>query len=275
MKKLSLYFSILFGACSLTAIGQSHASMSMSHSDSTMNKTDTTMAMSEIVSDRPLQSERPAVTPKGYFQMELGFEVEDTEPGFIYSYPSALLKYGVTNNFEIRLITEYVTIQKEPNPDVNGFLPLGVGIKAKLGEQKGVLPKISVIGDVTVPGIVAEDFETIYLAPDLRFAFEHRVSDFIDIGYNLGLEWDGINAEPNINYSLYTDFDLTKRLGLYVEGYGTTPQRDDVDMEIRADAGLTYLLGNDFLIDVSAGTGLTEEAVESYVAVGFSYRFKL
>ena len=268
MKNLSLFFTILISAFSLSLMGQSQEKMTMS--DSTM-----TMEMDPIVSDRPLQSERPAVTPKGNFQIELGFGVEDTEPGFIYSYPSALWKYGVTNNFEIRLITEYITIQKVPNPNINGILPVGVGIKAKLGEQKGLLPKISVIGDVTLPGIVAEDFETIYLAPDLRFAFEHRVSGFIDIGYNLGLEWDGINAEPNVNYSLYADFDLTKRLGLYVEGYGTTPQRDDVDMEIRADAGLTYLLGNNFLIDVSAGKGLTEDAVESYVAVGFSYRFKL
>lgn len=268
MKNLYLYLTILFGGFSLSLVGQSDSAMVKS--DSAM-----TMEMEPIVSDRPQQSERPAVTPKGYFQMELGFEVEDTEPGFIYSYPTALWKYGVTNNFEIRLITEYITIQKEPSPDVNGFLPLGVGIKAKLGEQKGVLPKISVIGDVTLPGIVAEDFETIYLAPDLRFAFEHRVSHFIDIGYNLGLKWDGINAEPDITYSLYTYFDLTKRLGLYVEGYGSTPQRDDVDMEIRADAGLTYLVGNNFLIDVSAGKGLTEDAVESYVAAGFSYRFKL
>ncbi len=268
MKNLTLSFTILLSGFSLSLIGQTEKTMTMS--DSSM-----TMEMEPLESDRPHQSERPAVTPKGYFQMELEFQIEDTEPGFIYSYPAALWKYGVTNNFEIRLKTEYITIQKEPNPDVNGFLPLSVGIKAKLGEQKGVLPKISVIGDVTLPGIVAEDFETTYLAPDLRFAFEHRVSDFIDIGYNIGLKWDGINAEPDITYSLYTDFDLTKRLSLYVEGYGSTPQRDDVDMEIRADAGLTYLLGNNFLIDVSAGKGLTEDAVESYVAAGFSYRFKL
>lgn len=268
MKNLTLFFTILLSGSSLSLMSQSEEKMPMS--DSMM-----TMEMEPIEADRPHQSERPAITPKGYFQMELDFKVEDTEPGFIYSYPAALWKYGVTNNFEVRLITEYITIQKEPNPDINGFLPIGVGIKAKLGEQKGILPKISVIGDITLPGIVAEDFETIYLAPDLRFAFEHKVSDFIDIGYNLGLEWDGINAEPNVNYSLYVDFDLTKRLGVYVEGYGTTPQRDDVDMEIRADAGLTYLVGNNFLIDVSAGKGLTEDAVESYVSAGFSYRFKL
>lgn len=274
MKNLSLYFTILLAGCSMSLVGQAHASMSMSHSDSTMATVDSTM-ITQIISDRPLQSDRPAVTPKGYFQMEHVFKIEDTDPGFIYSYPASVWKYGVTNNFELRLITEYTTIQKQPNPDINGFLPIAVGIKAKLGEQKGVLPKISFVGDLTLPGVVSEDFETTYLAPDVRLAFEHMVSDFIDIGYNVGLEWDGINAEPNINYSLYADFDLTKRLGLFVEGYGTTPQRDDVEMEIRADAGLSYLLGNNFLLFASAGKGLTDEAVESFVAGGFSYRFKL
>ena len=274
MKKLSLYLMILLAGCSMSLVGQAHASMSMSHSDSTMATVDSTM-ITQIISDRPLQSDRPAVTPKGYFQMEHVFKIEDTDPGFIYSYPASVWKYGVTNNFELRLITEYTTIQKQPNPDINGFLPIAVGIKAKLGEQKGVLPKISFVGDLTLPGVVSEDFETTYLAPDVRLAFEHMVSDFIDIGYNVGLEWDGINAEPNINYSLYVDFDLTKRLGLFVEGYGATPQRDDVEMEIRADAGLSYLLGNNFLLFASAGKGLTDAAVESFVAGGFSYRFKL
>src|SRR6187551_2848970 len=264
MKKLSFCLTFLLSGLSLSLIGQTDPTLVML--DTTVVMDDSIMAIEPIKSDLPLQSSRPAITPKGYFQMEHQFKVEDTDPGFIYSYPASLWKYGVTNNFELRVITEYRTIQKEPNPDVNGFLPLAFGIKAKLGEQKGILPKISVVGDITVPGIVSEDFETIYLAPDIRFAFEHRVSKLFGVGYNIGLEWDGITAEPNVNYSLYIDLGLTNRLGLFLEGYGTTPQREDADLEARVDAGLSYLLGNDFLIHVSGGTGLTEEAVEGFVS---------
>ena len=273
MKKLTLCLAFYAAGLSLSAVAQTDPTVVIL--DTTVVTDDSTMVLDRIISDLPLQSSRPAITPKGNFQMEHQFIVEDTEPGFIYSYPASLWKYGVTNNFEVRLRTEYRTIQKEPNPDVNGFLPLAVGIKAKLGEQKGVLPKISVVGDLTLPGLVAEDFETIYLAPDIRLAFEHHVSKLLGIGYNVGLEWDGINAEPNVNYSLYLDLALTDRLGLFMEGYGTTPQREDDDMEARVDAGLSYLFGNDFLIHVSGGTGLTEEAVEGFVSAGFSYRFRL
>lgn len=251
--------------------------LSVSITFSISGQTDTLMMMEPIQTDRPDHTETPFLVPKGYFQMEHGFSIEDTDPdlaGFVYSYPSSLWKYGVNENFEIRLITEYIT-RTAPEPDINGFLPIAVGFKTKLAEQHGILPKISFLGHLTFPGIVTEDLETTYFAPDLRLAFSHGISDFFSVSYNVGVEWDGENAEPDFLYSLSTGFALTDRLGLYLEGYGSTPQREDDPIELRADAGLTYLIGNDFLLDVSAGKGLTADATEQYVAFGISYRFKL
>lgn len=231
--------------------------------------------MDPIRADRPDQSESSFLVPKGYFQMELGFSVTDTDPGFIYSYPSALWKYGLTDNFELRLITQYITIQKDPNPDINGFLPLAAGFKARLSEQKGILPKMSFLGHLRLPGVVAEEFETTYLAPDLRLAFDHIVSDVFSFGYNIGLVWDGEDPEPFVIYSLTTGLAISKRLGLFAEVYGATPQRSSEDLQLYADAGLTYLIGNNFLLDVSASQGITDNAPLRYVSAGFSYRFKL
>jgi hypothetical protein len=239
------------------------------------SQTDSMRVMDPIQADRPDQTESAFLVPKGYFQMEHGFSVEETKPGFIYSYPSSLWKFGVNDNFEVRLITQYIRIQKEPNPDLSGFLPIAFGFKAKLCEQKGVLPKMSFIGHLTFPGVVSEEFETTYFAPDFRLAFQHAVSDIFSIGYNLGASWNGEAAEPDFFYSLAPGIAITDRLGLYVEGYGSTPQRDSGPIEIRADAGITYLIGNDLLLDLSAGQGITDNAPERYVAVGFSYRFKL
>ncbi|HEX5112132.1 MAG TPA: transporter, partial [Saprospiraceae bacterium] len=203
------------------------------------------------------------------------FSIEDTDPGFIYSYPSSVWKYGVNENFELRLNTHIVTIQREPNPDNTGFLPISAGFKTKLTEQHGLLPKIAFIGEMTFPGIVDEDLETTYLSPNLILTFNHAVSGSFNISYDLGAVWDGFTGEPNFLYSLEPSFNITPRLGIFGELYGSTPQREEGDLELRLDAGLTYLIGNDLLLDVSAGQGLTEEAVESFVEVGISYRFKL
>ena len=245
-----------------------------SQADSTMVK-DSMPVMDPIRADRPDQTETSFLVPDGYFQMEFGFSITDTDPGFLYTYPSALWKYGLTDNFELRLITQYVTIQKEPNPNQNGFLPLAAGLKARLSEQKGVLPKVSFIGHVRVPGVVSDEFESTWLAPDLKLAFDHIVSDFFSVGYNAGLFWDGENPEPFFTYTLSTGYAITNRLGAFAEVYGATRQRDQDPMQLYANAGLTYLIGNDFLLDVSASQGLTEDANLRYVAAGFSYRFKL
>ncbi len=244
-------------------------------SQAVMTVADTTQPMASIRADRPDQTETSYLVPKGYFQMELGFSITEAEEGFIYNYPAGLWKYGLTDHFELRLITTYITIQDEPNPNQNGFLPLAVGLKSKLSEQKGILPKMSFIGHLRLPGIVSEEFETTYLAPELRLAFDHTVSDFFSVGYNVGLVWDGNDPEPYVLYTLTTGFAITNRLGLFAEVYGATPQRENDPPELYADAGLTYLIGNNFLLDVSASQGITDNAPLRYVSAGFSYRFKL
>lgn len=237
--------------------------------------------ISPIQTDRPDQTETPVLTPKGYFQMEHGFLVEEKDkdatpnPGYSYFYPSSLWKYGLTDNFEIRLITQYVRIQNEPAIDQVGFLPLALGFKSKLSEQRGGWPRVSFIGHLMFPGVVDEEFETTYFAPDMRLAFQHLISDRFNISYNLGAAWDGETAEPDFLYSLALGTAVTDRLGLFVEGYGRTPQREDGTIELKLDAGLTYLIGNNFQLDISAGQGITEEAPERFVGAGFSYRFKL
>ncbi|MBK9105605.1 MAG: transporter [Saprospiraceae bacterium] len=266
--KVFSFFIFLCGGFSLPLMSQSDSTM-------TAMMTDSMHAMDPIRADRPDQTESSYLVPKGYAQMELGFSITDTDPGFIYAYPSALWKYGLTDNFELRLITQYITIQKSPNPDQNGFLPLAVGFKSKLSNQKGILPKMSFLGHLRLPGVVSEEFEITYLAPELRLAFDHEVSDFFNVGYNVGLFWDGADPEPLVLYTLTTGFSITKRLGIFGEVYGATPQRDSESLPLNVDAGITYLIGNNFLLDVSASEGITDNADYSYVSAGFSYRFKL
>jgi len=228
-----------------------------------------------IRADRPYQTPTVAVTPKGYFQMEHGFSVEDTEPGFVYQYPASLWKYGLNNKTEVRLVTQYRRIQKSPNPDVSGFLPLALGLKTTLTQGHGVLPSISFLGHVTIPGLGHEDYDVHFLAPDVRLAFHHNVSAMYSIGYSLGAEWNGNDAEPRFHYSLLNSVALGNKWGLYIEGHGSALQRHRDPFEVRVNAGLTYLVNNNLRLDASAGQGLTTGATGKYIALGFSYRFSL
>jgi hypothetical protein len=259
---------ILFGVFCLTALATS--------AQDAMMKTDTMMLPDPIQADRPDLTESAFLVPKGYFQMEHGLSIEDTDPGYVYAYPSSLWKYGINDNFELRLTTEYLHIDRAGDDlDVKGFSPFSLGLKARLGEQRGVLPKTAFIGHLYFPTIGNEAFDITYFAPTMRLAFYNAIGSMFSVSYNVGAEWTGESAEPNFIYSLAAGLAISDRLSVYGEVYGSTPQREDDTMELRADAGLTYLLSNNFLLDFSAGQGITDNAPERYVAFGFSYRFPL
>ncbi len=235
---------------------------------------DTIVQIDPIATDRPDQTESASLVPKGYLQMEIGFGLIDGDPGKAYVYPNALLKYGVNENFELRFIGTYTTLKDDGQANINGFLPFALGFKTKFTEENGIWPKISLLGHFVLPGVVTEDLAVKNLAPDLRFAFQHSISDFFSLGYNLGVFWDGDNPEPYFIYSVAPGFSVGN-FGFYVEGYGFIPQNTDRAVRFLADAGVTYLVNNDFQLDVSFGNNLTNNIVESYIALGFSYRFKV
>jgi hypothetical protein len=240
-----------------------------------LSQADTLKRVDPIEVDRPDQTETASLVPKGYFQMETGFSIEDTEPGFLYTYPSILWKIGVNENFELRIITEYINIQRMPNPDIGGVLPIEVGFKSKILDQHGLVPKTAFLGHLSLPGVASEHFATTYFATNMKFAFQHTISDRFSVGYNLGMEWDGEDPRPTFIYTLATGVSVLRRLGIFLEVYGDVPQQREDDFRHRLDGGFTYLIGRDVLLDISGGMGLSDNAPERFIGFGVSYRFKM
>jgi hypothetical protein len=224
-----------------------------------------------IQTDRPSQSESPYTVPKYYIQLENGFlkETRSSNSSIIY-YPSTLWKYGINERFEIRMITELVSDKVDDNT-TSGLKPITIGMKVNLFESKGILPMTSFIGYLATSDIGSKDFATTYYAPTFKFAMLNTLSDKITLGYNLGAKWDGESPEPIFLYTLNTGVSITAKLGGYVELYGFLPQKSKSDH--RFDGGLSYLVTNNLLLDLSGGLGLTENAPEHYFCLGLSFRF--
>jgi hypothetical protein len=102
---------------------------------------------------------------------------------------------------------------------------------------------------------------------------QHTVSKKMVLAYNLGAEWNGIDPDENYIYTLTTGFSLTERLGCYTELYGFI--RPYMNPDHRCDGGFTYLVNHNFMMDISGGFGLTENAPQNYISLGLSYRFKV
>ena len=229
-------------------------------------------SLQPIQLDRPDQTECPFITPTKHIQIENGFTYENIDrESKSLNYPSTLWKYGVNEKFELRLITELVT-ERNAADTKTGLLPITIGFKTQLLEEKGILPKTSFIGHITTSNIGSKQFQTKHIAPSFRFTMQHSLASKISLAYNLGVEWNGENAEQTYIYTLATGFTLTEKLGCYAEVYGFIPTMNKTDN--RFDTGFTYLVNNDFMLDLSGGIGLSENSPKNYFSYGLSYRFK-
>lgn len=94
-----------------------------------------------IQADRPDQTETPAIVPRGMFQVETGFTFQkNDEISKTNTLPTALWKYGVNENFELRLITEFISEKIDENTQ-EGLAPIFIGFKVKLAEEKALFLK--------------------------------------------------------------------------------------------------------------------------------------
>jgi hypothetical protein len=223
-----------------------------------------------IQADRPDQTETPSLVPKGMFQAEIGFTFQkNNSSSKTYSLPTSLWKYGVNENFELRLITEFVS-ENINDETISGINPILIGCKIKVSEEKGICPKTSFIGHILIPNAASSDFKSDYYAPEFRFVMQHTLSEKVSFSYNLGAEWDGFSPQPTFIYTIASGYSITDRLGSYIEIFGFAPQKDVANHSF--DGGFTYLINNNFMLDLSSGFGLTKNAPEHYVAIGFSFR---
>jgi hypothetical protein len=223
-----------------------------------------------IEADRPDQTETPAIVPKRMFQAENGFTFQkNNSDSTTFLLPSTLWKYGVNDNFELRLITEFV-LEEINNEKLNGFTPIFIGFKVKMTDENGIIPKTSFIAHIGLPKAASSNYKADYLAPEFRFTMQHTLSEKLNLGYNLGAEWDGILIQPTYIYTLTTGYSITEKLGSYIELYGFLSQNEKANHNF--DGGFTYLINNNFMLDLSSSIGITNNAPKHYFAFGFSFR---
>lgn len=223
-----------------------------------------------IQTDRPDQTETPSLTPFHRFQVETGFSYEKTnENSSTWVLPTILWKYGLSDNFELRLITEWQQNDFRSNT-TNGITPVLLGCKIKISEENGWFPQTSIIGHLGFPTLASSVYKTDFFAPEFRFVMQHTLSEKLSFSYNLGAEWNGTTPETTFIYTTALGYSISEKIGCYAEIYGFAPEKETANHNF--DGGFTYLLSSDFMFDVSGGFGITENAPDYYVALGFSFR---
>lgn len=234
--------------------------------------------VSELITDRPDQTESSSVVPHKALQLETGFIFENVETNLAktqsFAYNTTLLRYGLLEKFEIRIglgnLGESTKLKNtEIKSSISGLSPLYAGFKIKIIDEERFKPEIAVLTGIVLPFTAHKNFKPKYSGINLRLAFSHSLSDRFSLGYNLGAEWDGETAVPSYFYSAALGVKLSSKFGLLIESYGLIPE--DGNAEHLLDAGLTFLLQPNFQLDASGGVGI-HNSVDYFISFGFTYR---
>jgi len=74
-------------------------------------------------------------------------------------------------------------------------------------------------------------------------------------------------------FTLVSGYSSTEKLGAFVEAYGDFSKYSIPENKV--NGGITYLVFQNFQVDVAAGVGLNESAADNYFGLGLIYLFKL
>lgn len=229
-------------------------------------------AQDAIETDRPDQTETVSTVPKGRLQSESGITHTQTERnGSENTMPETLWKFGITDKVEVRLSTDLLYFK---NSDSSGYglEPVKIGLKVNMWHGKGLIPETTLLVQAAVPKVASKKLQAKYLAPEIRLLFENDLSDNVQLGYNLGAEWDGESAEPVSVYTCSSDFVLSDKLETFIEVFGFMPQKDRSNHWV--DGGFKYLINQNIQVDISGGYELTSNNHYHgyFESLGFSFR---
>lgn len=246
----------------------------------------------QIETDRPDFTESPNVVPKGALQVETGFILENDLASSSTSMletksqnitlNTTLLRFGLTENIELRLNTSVDRSQTQVSNPMGGVSgPLSdtvfkglstsfIGFKTNL--YKNDKMSIGFLGHLYIPELASGDFAKSIdqkVAPEFLIPLTYDITDKFGIAVQYGLTWDGFTPNPTTSYTLALGYGITDALSFYVEPYGfLTNNGDELHL---LNGGFTYLVNDNFQLDLTGGIGLNEAAPDNFLNCGASF----
>jgi len=235
-----------------------------------------------LVTDRPDQSDSPITVPRGLFQIEGGWRYGERDDATgkleLQEFPGALLRFGVTEKFELRLGLPGISVIS--GDDRETFLvDATLGMKLGILEQDGAVPDVAFVGTLLVPS-GDDEVSSDRVDPGFRFAFGNQLSTRVSLTYNVGMFWL-TERDPQAERDTRSFLDWTAtvgvsandRLGVFGELFGVTGVSAESRPLTSLGGGVTYLLGSRVQVDGRVTAGLSSAALDWTAGIGVAYRF--
>ena len=214
-----------------------------------------------IETDRPDQTEAATLVPVGGIQLEAGVagwtSGDASTTG--YTLPTALLRYGLHERFELRVVGQRDQMQnnfidmEEPWTSTSAW-----DLGAKVAGWNTEASQMCVLAHYRVrPG--AND------GGQVRLNVAKPLGSRFSAGTNVGMAWEWATEDQaavgEFEYTLALGYNVSETLYAYIEAFGASGG-------LQGDAGLAWR--PDPLSQFDVSVGWTDGSGNSYVAVGWS-----
>lgn len=224
-----------------------------------------------VVPDRPGNTYGVDVTPlhKLIWDNGIGFE---SSPGGAQTITlnTTILRYGIFENMELRVGTDFLMNKNDAAMKPTfGINPLYFGTKLKVYEGTGILPSIGLLAELKSPHVGSKELLPAHLAPSMYVLFEHNITNWLGIGYNIGEKWDGKSATPATFLALSLNFSINDKLGAFVETYNNLHPEDE--NEYMTEFGFTWLVSRRVQLDIEGDLDLKNIGKHYSLGCGISW----
>jgi Putative MetA-pathway of phenol degradation len=233
--------------------------------------------------DRPHLPEASTAVGKGRAVLESGYTFNKKDTSLrSHSWPEALLRVGMFSDwFEFRIGQSFLN-QRQTTAgttiSANGAQDLYLGFKVAVTEQKGFLPAIAVIPQMTVPtGSSAVSAGKALPGVNVDFSWD-VIKDLFAVEVvvaNNQVQGDMRSSHLETAVGLTGVVQLTKKLEAFVEWDSFYPVGAIGPAGPRhyAVGGLVYFLTPNLAVDARAGIGLNDRSNDFLAGFGFAVRY--
>jgi len=226
------------------------------------------VAQNVINTDRPDQSDGTHIVEKNLIQVETGLQFSTFDQATTGFDNVTLIRFGVTRRFEVRLLNQYSVVNDSNR--TSGFRPLTLSFKNQLCDQKGLLPKITLVSYFHLPITMSPAFKGDHMGYTFTVAARHTLTPKTKIYSNLGISRD--QETTNIDYlaTLEVNYNLTDQFSTFVEYFGNYAAHDSSTNG--ADIGFIYAFKNNVAVDLSVGSPTMNLNMNKFISFGISAR---
>jgi hypothetical protein len=218
-----------------------------------------------------------------YFYHDTGEEIESS-----HTFPEMMLRLGLSEDIEFRIRWNNAWQFIDEGPDQSGAEDLRYSLKFQMTRQRcccSYVPTSALEVRGTAP-TGDDDFSTRQSEFSLDYIYQWNLGRGVTLAGSTGFGTNGfadfgfLPEEPTadqfnaISQSAVLGFELSESNTMYVEWFGVYSNGREDEFAISVlNVGVDHYVTNNFVLDVRAGVGLSDDADDFFAGVGGGYRF--